>query len=151
MIVSRLCRDSFVNFSYIKLLIIIKLFLQSVLISALSMQSCLFEPFAREEFTNYSGIVFSGGSWISPRWGANPREGGANVQFCQIFPKLYEIERIWTLGCASLAPPSLDLPMVLTIFQHQLNQCNLMNLTRFSTKIGGKRCTAIKSIFAHKN
>ena len=74
MIMSRLRGDSFVNFSYIRLLIIIKLFLQSVLISAPSMQSCLFE------FTNYSGIVFSGGSWISSRWGAPTPGGGVRSQ-----------------------------------------------------------------------
>ena len=98
MIVSRLCGDSFVNFSYIKLLIIIKLFLQSVSISALSMQSCLFEPFACEEFTNYSGIVLGGGSRISPRWWRQPSGGGApTYNFAKFSQKLHGIERIWTV------------------------------------------------------
>ena len=31
-------------------------------------------------------------------WGANPPAGrGTNIRFSQIFPKLHEIERIWTL------------------------------------------------------
>ena len=29
-----------------------------------------------------------------------PRGGGANIRFCQIFPKMHEIERIWTGGGA---------------------------------------------------
>ena len=31
-----------------------------------------------------------------PGGGANSPGGGANIQFCQNFPKLHEIERIWT-------------------------------------------------------
>ena len=43
-----------------------------------------------------------------PVWGdADPRGGGANIWFCQIFQKLHEIEKI--LGrrgaCAECAPP----------------------------------------------
>ena len=39
--------------------------------------------------------------------GAPTSGGGANVRFCQNFPKLHEIERIWTPGAggASLVPP----------------------------------------------
>ena len=38
--------------------------------------------------------IISGGSKISPRRGRQ-LPGGANIRFCQIFPKLHEIERIW--------------------------------------------------------
>ena len=44
-----------------------------------------------------------------PEVGA-PTLRGANIWFCQIFPKLPEIERIWTPGGASLALP-LDPPL----------------------------------------
>ena len=43
---------------------------------------------------------FSDGLRIFPRWGHQP-SSGANIQFCQIFPKLHEIVRIWNGGCAS--------------------------------------------------
>ena len=34
-----------------------------------------------------------------PRGGGdNPPGGGANIRFCQIFPKLHEIEIIWIQG-----------------------------------------------------
>ena len=32
-------------------------------------------------------FVSSGGSRISPRWGRQLPRGGANIQFCHIFPK----------------------------------------------------------------
>ena len=37
-----------------------------------------------------------------PRWGCQPPGGGANIRFCQNFPKLYEIERIWTGGASKI-------------------------------------------------
>ena len=45
---------------------------------------------------------------IARRRGRQPF-GGANVRFCQNFPKLHEIERIWTRGVPRA--PSLDPPM----------------------------------------
>ena len=50
--------------------------------------------------------LYSGGSRISSRRGRQLTGGGANIQFCQNFPKkLHEIERIRTPGGGSLAPP----------------------------------------------
>ena len=48
--------------------------------------------------------IYSGGSRISPRRGRQ-LPGGANIRFCQIFPKLQEIERIWTPSGARVPRP----------------------------------------------
>ena len=55
----------------------------------------------------------SGGSRISQRWERQPSgEGGGapTYDFAKFSQKLNEIERIWTRGGASLAPP-LDPPL----------------------------------------
>ena len=53
-----------------------------------------FDKKSLHDFSNeFMGLIkmnghykYSGGSRISPRWGRHPR-GGANIRFCQIFPK----------------------------------------------------------------
>ena len=45
--------------------------------------------------------------------GANPG-GGGNIQFCQIFPKLHEIERIWIPGVPR-APLDPLMPLAIQI------------------------------------
>ena len=51
--------------------------------------------------TSTHAFKSSGGSRISPRWGRQTSGGGTNIRFCQIFPKLHKIERIWTPGALS--------------------------------------------------
>ena len=45
-------------------------------------------------------LAASSQQWIQdfPRGAPTPRGGGANIQFCRIFLKLHEIERIWVPG-----------------------------------------------------
>ena len=58
---------------------------------------------------------------ISPRGANSPGGGGANIQFCQIFPKTaLEIERIWVLGGAGAPHASLDPPLVILTSYRQV-------------------------------
>ena len=76
---------------------------------------------------NYSLLVgirpssYSGGSRISPRWGANSGGGGANIRFCQNFPKTaWNWKNLDPRGGASPAPPfrSTSLRHIVCIHDH---------------------------------
>ena len=80
-----------------------------------------------------------------PKEGApTPRRGGANIRFCQIFPKTAWIERIWTPRGARVPCAPLDPPLAMLIYDWSETIIDQRNLL-----FGGKKTKQV-SVFSSK-